>query len=40
MNLPSELKVHQEHEWVRIEGDTATVGITDYAQNGWVKSYS
>jgi glycine cleavage system H protein len=33
MNLPSELKYTKEHEWVRIEGDTATVGITDYAQN-------
>jgi len=33
MNLPSELKYTKEHEWVRIEGGTATVGITDYAQN-------
>jgi glycine cleavage system H protein len=32
MNFPSELKYTKEHEWVRIEGDTATVGITDFAQ--------
>ena len=33
MNIPSKLKYTKEHEWVRIEGDTATVGITDYAQS-------
>ena len=32
MTLPSELKYTKEHEWVRIEGDTAYVGITDFAQ--------
>lgn len=32
MNLPAELKYTKEHEWVRIEGDTAYVGITDFAQ--------
>jgi glycine cleavage system H protein len=32
MNIPDDLKYTKEHEWVRIEGDTATVGITDYAQ--------
>ena len=32
MNLPGELKYTKEHEWVRIEGDTAYVGITDFAQ--------
>jgi glycine cleavage system H protein len=32
MNLPSELKYTKEHEWVRIEGDTAYVGVTDFAQ--------
>jgi glycine cleavage system H protein len=32
MNIPSELKYTKDHEWVRIEGDTATVGITDFAQ--------
>ncbi len=32
MNLPAELKYTKEHEWVRIDGDVATVGITDFAQ--------
>lgn len=32
MNLPSELKYTKDHEWVSIEGDIATVGITDFAQ--------
>ena len=32
MNLPSELKYTKEHEWVRIEGNTAIIGITDFAQ--------
>ncbi|GGG54391.1 glycine cleavage system H protein [Croceivirga lutea] len=32
MNFPSELKYTKDHEWVKIEGDTATVGITDFAQ--------
>jgi glycine cleavage system H protein len=32
MNFPKELKYTQEHEWIKIEGDTATVGITDFAQ--------
>ncbi|WP_031426376.1 glycine cleavage system protein GcvH [Flavimarina sp. Hel_I_48] len=32
MNLPDDLKYTKDHEWVRIEGDTATVGITDFAQ--------
>jgi glycine cleavage system H protein len=32
MNVPSELKYTKDHEWVRIDGDVATVGITDYAQ--------
>jgi len=32
MNIPSDIKYTQEHEWVRVEGDTVTVGITDYAQ--------
>ena len=32
MNFPDELKYTQEHEWIRIEGDTATIGITDFAQ--------
>ena len=32
MNLPGELKYTKEHEWVRIEGDNAYIGITDFAQ--------
>lgn len=32
MNLPANLKYTKEHEWVRIEGDVAYVGITDFAQ--------
>jgi len=32
MNIPSELKYTKDHEWVTIEGDVATVGITDFAQ--------
>ncbi len=32
MNIPSELKYTKDHEWVKIEGDTATIGITDFAQ--------
>ena len=32
MSVPSDLKYTKDHEWVRIEGDIATVGITDFAQ--------
>lgn len=32
MNLPENLKYTRDHEWVRVEGNIATVGITDYAQ--------
>lgn len=32
MNIPSELKYTKDHEWIRVDGDLATVGITDYAQ--------
>ena len=32
MNVPSNLKYTKDHEWVKIEGDTATVGVTDFAQ--------
>lgn len=32
MNIPAELKYTKDHEWVKIEGDTALVGITDFAQ--------
>lgn len=33
MNIPAELKYTKDHEWVRLEGDVATVGITDFAQS-------
>ncbi len=33
MNFPAELKYTTNHEWVRIEGDVATVGITEFAQS-------
>ena len=33
MNIPTELKYTKDHEWVRIEGDEAVVGITDFAQS-------
>ncbi len=33
MNFPEELKYTKEHEWVRVKGNTATVGITDWAQD-------
>jgi len=32
-NVPEELHYSKDHEWVRVDGDVATVGITDYAQN-------
>jgi len=32
MNIPSDLKYSREHEWIRVEGNLATIGITDYAQ--------
>ncbi|HAF76632.1 MAG TPA: glycine cleavage system protein GcvH [Maribacter sp.] len=32
MNIPAELKYTKDHEWVKIDGDIATVGITDFAQ--------
>lgn len=32
MNIPTDLKYTKDHEWIRVEGDTATVGITDFAQ--------
>jgi len=33
VNVPENLKYTKSHEWVRLEGDTATIGITDYAQS-------
>lgn len=32
MNIPKELKYTKDHEWVKVEGDVATVGVTDFAQ--------
>jgi glycine cleavage system H protein len=32
MDFPKDLKYSKEHEWVKVDGDTATIGITDYAQ--------
>jgi len=33
MNIPSNLRYTKDHEWLRMEGDVAVIGITDYAQN-------
>jgi len=33
MNIPAELKYTQDHEWVKVDGDVATVGVTDFAQS-------
>lgn len=33
MNIPSELKYTKDHEWIKIDGDTITIGITDFAQS-------
>ena len=33
MNIPEDLQYTKSHEWVRIEGDAATIGITDHAQD-------
>lgn len=33
MNVPQELKYSKDHEWVRVEGNTAYIGITDFAQD-------
>ncbi|MBI9040287.1 glycine cleavage system protein GcvH [Lutibacter sp.] len=33
MNVPSNLKYTKDHEWVKVEGETATIGITDFAQS-------
>jgi glycine cleavage system H protein len=32
MEIPGDLKYHESHEWVKVEGDVATIGITDFAQ--------
>ena len=33
MNIPENLKYSEDHEWVKVEGDTAVIGITDFAQS-------
>ena len=33
MNIPTDLRYSSEHEWVRADGDIATIGVTDYAQD-------
>ena len=33
MNIPENLRYTNDHEWIKIDGNTATVGITDYAQS-------
>ena len=33
MNIPAELKYTNDHEWVKVDGDVATIGISDFAQN-------
>jgi glycine cleavage system H protein len=33
MNVPDDLKYAETHEWIRVDGDTGVVGITDHAQN-------
>ena len=33
MNVPDDLRYSSDHEWVRVEGDTIRIGITDYAQD-------
>ena len=40
MNFPQNLKYTNEHEWIRVEGDIAYVGITDYAQRWKPVRYS
>lgn len=32
-NVPEDLQYSKDHEWIRVDGDVATIGITDYAQN-------
>ena len=35
MNYPAHLRYTKDHEWVHLEGNSATIGITDYAQRAW-----
>lgn len=33
MNVPADLKYTKDHEWIKVDGDTATIGVTDFAQS-------
>lgn len=33
MNIPADLKYTKDHEWIKVDGDEATIGVTDYAQS-------
>ena len=33
MSLPQDLKYSEDHEWIKVDGNTATIGITDFAQS-------
>ncbi len=33
MNVPAELKYTKDHEWIKVDGDTAIIGVTDFAQS-------
>ena len=33
MNIPADLKYTKDHEWIKVDGSTATIGVTDYAQS-------
>lgn len=33
MNIPADLKYTKDHEWIKVEGDIVTIGVTDFAQN-------
>ena len=33
MNIPADLKYTKDHEWIKVEGDVATIGVTDFAQS-------
>ena len=33
MNVPADLKYTNDHEWIKVDGDVATIGITDFAQS-------
>ncbi len=39
MNFPAELKYTKDHEWVRVEGSDAYIGITEFAQANWAISF-